>query len=59
MQRPQDSDIDDALSFQDVIDNISETLQELPGEDVARIYNEVCSDQIEYIEDSLWKRKED
>jgi hypothetical protein len=49
---------EDLLSFQDLIDNLSEVMNELPGEEIARIYNEVCSDQIEYDGDSLWKRED-
>jgi len=47
---------DDKLTFQDIIDNLAEVLGEMDGIEVARIYNSICTDQIEYEEDSVWKR---
>jgi hypothetical protein len=47
----------DELSFQDVIDNLSEALGQADGEKVAEIYNQVCSDQIVYKGDSVWERQ--
>jgi len=46
----------DVLSMQDVVDNIAEVLQGMEGEQVAEVYNNLCSDTIEYKGDSLWER---
>jgi len=48
---------DGLLSFQDLIDNLAEVLQEWDGEAVAELYNQVCSDEVEYAGDSLWRKK--
>jgi len=46
------------LSFQDVIDNISEALAQADGKHVADIHNQICSNEIVYLEDSQWEEKE-
>ena len=38
-----------------LIGDIDEALSEADGEYVAEIYNKICSEQIEYVEDSVWK----
>jgi hypothetical protein len=47
--------MDDALGFQDVVDNITDALTEMDGETVARIHNQICSRKVEYLEDSQWE----
>ena len=47
---------DDLLTMQDVVDNIAEVLQGMDGDAVAEVYNNLCSDNIEYDGDSLWRR---
>ncbi|MHC4301768.1 MAG: hypothetical protein ACYS7Y_31255 [Planctomycetota bacterium] len=44
----------DELTFQDVMDNIREHLEELPGKDIAAIYNKIFDTQIRYRGDNLW-----
>lgn len=44
--------------FHDIIGDIEEVLSEADGEFVAEVYNKICSEQIEYVEDSLWQVKE-
>jgi len=41
----------DTMTFGDVIDNIRDTLCEMPLEEVARIHNEICSRPVEPITD--------
>ena len=42
-------------SYKDILDNISEVLAEMPGEEVARIHNKICSNQIRYKGDSMYE----
>ena len=46
------------LSFEDIMNNIREALEEADGEFVANTYNSVCSASIEYNEDNSWKVEE-
>ena len=46
------------MQYQEVIDNITDVMEELDGEQIAEIYNQICSGNIEYIEDSVWKEIE-
>ena len=43
------------LTFQDIVDNISDTMIELTGEEVVDLHNKVCSRKIKYTEDSTWE----
>jgi hypothetical protein len=49
------SNSDNLFGFQDLIDNITEALSEADGNYVAGVYNDICSDEVEYVEDSMWK----
>ena len=53
--RSQWSTPKEILSFRDVLDNICETLEEMDGDSIVKIYNNICSRKIEYIEDSIWQ----
>jgi hypothetical protein len=44
-----------SLSFQDIVDNISEAMISLDGEEVVEVHNRICSRKIKYIEDSQWE----
>ncbi len=46
----------DVLSHNDVVENIAEVLRGAGGEWVAKIYNQVCSDHVEYLGDSVFRR---
>lgn len=46
------------LSFQDILDDISEVLQGADGAYVAQIHNQLCSGQVRYLGDSLYERVE-
>lgn len=43
------------LEFSDILDNISDTLSEQEGQDVADFHNKLCSQPIKYIGDSTWQ----
>ena len=43
------------FEYAEVLNSISDCLANADGEFVADIYNKVCSDQIEYKGDSIWK----
>lgn len=49
---------DSHIYFEDIMDRLGDVLGEADGEFVAEIYNKICSDEIEYVEDSIWKVKE-
>jgi hypothetical protein len=53
----QGEDVFRVLAFQDVIDDISASLAEADGERIAEIHNQICSNQIEYKEDSIWQER--
>jgi len=44
----------EGLTFTDVTDNIIEAMEELDGEQIAEIHNQICSRKIDYLEDSIW-----
>ena len=44
----------DILWFQDVCNDLMDTLGDMDGEAVADAYNHICSRKIKYIEDSGW-----
>jgi hypothetical protein len=46
---------ENALTFADVTDSITDTMGELDGEAIAEIHNNVCSRKIRYVEDSIWE----
>ena len=43
------------LSFDEVIENLSDTLDELDGDVIADIFNHVCCKKIRYVGDSEWQ----
>ena len=43
------------LDFEAVIRNISIAMEELDGNIVAKIHNQICMEKIRYVEDSLWE----
>ena len=47
----------ETLTYQNVIDSITNTMNEMEGEIIAEIYNIVCScsRKIRYVEDSIWE----
>lgn len=44
-----------AKTHEDLIKNISDVLREANGNELARIYNQICSDQVIYLGDSLFE----
>lgn len=44
----------DTFDFAKVMDDISDALAESDGDYIARIHNQICSNQIVYAGDSLW-----
>lgn len=47
------------LSHSDAIANINEVLNGAPGDYLASIYNQICSDKIRYAGDSLYEQEPD
>lgn len=47
----------DCVSINDAIENIAEVLRGADGEYIAKIYNQICSDKLTYIGDSLFERQ--
>ena len=45
----------DELTFQDIVDNITEAMISLNGEEIVELHNKICSRKIVYITDSIWK----
>jgi DNA-directed RNA polymerase subunit RPC12/RpoP len=43
------------LTFTDVTDNIVDAMTEMDGKTIAEIHNQICSNKVEYLEDSQWK----
>ena len=50
------TDGEDTLSHNTAVENITEVLRGAGGEWLAQSYNQVCSDRVEYLGDSLFKR---
>lgn len=46
-------------TFSDVIDSIADTLREVDGPYLARIHNQICSNKVKYVGDSLFEDEED
>lgn len=47
------------LEFADVMEDISEAMQELDGDEVAKIHNRICLSKIKYSEDDqMWVSKD-
>jgi hypothetical protein len=46
------------LTFQQLVDNIVDTLAEADGETIAKVHNSVCSQQVTYVGDSMWEAEE-
>lgn len=44
-----------SLDFEDIIQNIREAMEELEGEQIVEIHNQICSRKIRYLEDSIWE----
>ena len=44
-----------AQTHEDLIQNISDVLREANGNELARIYNQICTDQVIYLGDSLFE----
>lgn len=42
----------ETLTFNDIVDNIFETLKEMDADDVASVHNHVCSRKIRYDEEA-------
>ena len=42
------------LNIADVINDISEAFEELDGEEIAKIHNEICLSKIKYEGDDSW-----
>lgn len=45
----------ESLTFTGVMGNILNAMEELDGEQIADIHNQICSRKIKYDEDSLWE----
>jgi hypothetical protein len=43
-----------AMGFLDLMDNLTDTMTELDEEQVAEIYNQICSRKVKPKEDSFW-----
>jgi hypothetical protein len=43
------------LTFDDLIMNLRESMDELDGEVIADIFNHVCCKKIRYVEDGIWE----
>ena len=48
-------DPETSLTVRDLVDNFADVLGSAAGDEVARFYNEVCSDQVRYLGDSLFE----
>lgn len=48
-------DPETSLTVRDLVDNLADVLGSAAGDEVARFYNEVCSDQVRYLGDSLFE----
>lgn len=46
------------LTFEQIIQRISNALSEADGDYVAVIHNKICDEEIKYLEDSVWEVKE-
>lgn len=55
VNRDELTDDPELLSIQEVLSNITECLAEADGDTITDIHNRICTKDIEYIEDSLWK----
>jgi len=51
--------MENTITQNEAIENIVETLREVDGMFLVKIYNMVCSDQLEYIGDSFYTTNED
>jgi hypothetical protein len=47
----------DPVEFGDLMDSIREAMAEMPGDEVARVHNSICSNPVKYVEDSEWRRE--
>jgi len=47
------------MDIDDVISKIAENLADATPEYITEVYNNICFNDIEYVEDSVWKVKED
>lgn len=47
----------DILDGGDVVNNIAEMLMQADAAYLTVLYNSLCSDDIEYLGDSVWRRK--
>ena len=46
------------LEFAEVMEDISEAMQELDGKEIAKIHNEICLSKIKYEGDDSWVSKD-
>ena len=54
-EKLQDMCGNDCLDFEDIMAGLRIAIGEQDGEEVARIYNQICAKKISYDEDSLWQ----
>ena len=43
------------VTFTDICNNINTAMEELTGEELAELHNQVCAKKIRYEEDSTWE----
>ena len=49
---------DKQMTYEEVIQSIISVLEGSDGEYIAEVYNQICSEPIQYIGDSIWKLQE-
>ena len=49
---------DKQMTYEEVIQSIVDVLERSDGEYIAEVYNQICSEPIQYIGDSIWKLQE-
>ena len=49
---------DKQMTYEEVIQSIISVLEGSDGEYMAEVYNQICSEPIQYIGDSIWKLQE-
>jgi hypothetical protein len=45
------------LSHNDLVENIADVLREVDGDYLAKIYNQICTDKVVYVGDSLFEKE--
>ena len=45
------------ITFQELMDDIRDALCDAEGDEITKIYNGICAQEITYIGDSLWEKE--